>query len=98
MKQLCQQLENASRDLGAEATDTLGDEDITAKLEQRIIEVAKTVITARVETNRISGKVDKSWVEVPLTNTTRKRGWPPPRPWAKSPAPSKAGPTTPNRS
>jgi hypothetical protein len=42
----------------------LGDEDITAKLEQRIIEVAKTVITARVETNRISGKVDKSWVEV----------------------------------
>jgi hypothetical protein len=64
VKQLCQQLENASRDLGAEATDTLGDEDITAKLEQRIIEVAKTVITARVETNRISGKVDKSWVEV----------------------------------
>ena len=36
-----------------------------AKLEQRIIEVAKYVITAKSETNRISGRIDKSYVEVP---------------------------------
>ncbi len=36
-----------------------------AKLEQRIIEVAKSVITARSETNRVIGKVDKSYVQVP---------------------------------
>jgi hypothetical protein len=66
VKQLCLKLENAPRDLGSEANDTVGEDDITAKLEQRIIEVAKSVITARVETNRISGKVDKSYVEVPV--------------------------------
>ncbi len=65
VKQLCLKLEDAPRNLGAEANDGIGEDDITAKLEQRIIEVAKTVITARVETNRISGKVDKSYVEVP---------------------------------
>jgi hypothetical protein len=66
VKQLCRKLEDAPRDLGAEANDTIAEDDITAKLEQRIIEVAKTVITARVETNRVSGKVDKSYVEVPV--------------------------------
>jgi hypothetical protein len=65
VKQLCLKLEDAPRDLGREANDGLGEADITAKLEQRIIEIAKTVVIARVETNRISGKVDKSYVEVP---------------------------------
>jgi hypothetical protein len=65
IKQLCARLENASRNLGSEANDTVSEDDITAKLEQRIIEIAKQVVTARVETNRISGKVDKSYVEVP---------------------------------
>jgi len=65
VKQLCQKLENAPRDLGAEANDTIGETDITAKLEERIIDLAKTVIMARSETNRVGGKVDKSYVEVP---------------------------------
>ena len=66
VRQLCQKLEDAPRDLGAEANDSIGEDDITAKLEQRIIDLAKTVITDRVETNRISGKLDKSYVEVPV--------------------------------
>ena len=65
VKQLCLKLENAPRNLGAEANDSVSEDDITAKLEQRIIEVVKYVITARMETNRIRGKVDKSYVEVP---------------------------------
>jgi hypothetical protein len=68
VKQTCLRLENAPRDLGVEAgaDETASEDDITAKLEQRIIEIAKYVITARDETNRIAGKVDKSFVEVPV--------------------------------
>ena len=65
VKQVCLRLENAPRDLGTEADGAIGEEDIVAKLEQRIIEVAKYVITAKSETNRITGRVDKSYVEVP---------------------------------
>jgi len=65
VKAFCGKLENAPRDLGSEADDTVAEDDITAKLEQRIMDVAKTVIMARVDTNRISGKMDKSYVEVP---------------------------------
>jgi hypothetical protein len=65
LKEFCKKLEDAPRDLGAEANETVSEDDITAKLEQRIIDVAKTVITATVETNRVSGKEDKSYVEVP---------------------------------
>jgi hypothetical protein len=65
VKQICLKLENAPRDLGTEADGAIGEEDIVAKLEQRIIEVAKYVITARSETKRVVGKVDKSYVEVP---------------------------------
>ncbi|HUC84193.1 MAG TPA: zinc-dependent metalloprotease, partial [Candidatus Acidoferrales bacterium] len=66
VKQLCKRLEDAPRDLGSEANDTIAEDDITAKLEHRIIELAKQVITAQVDTNRLSGKVDKSYVEVPV--------------------------------
>jgi hypothetical protein len=66
VKQLCRRLENAPRDLGSEANDAISEDDITAKLEQRIIEMAKYVVTAKTETNRIGGKVDKSYVEVPV--------------------------------
>jgi hypothetical protein len=59
-------LENAPRDLGAEANDSISEDDITAKLEERIIEMAKHVVLAKNETNRISGRVDKSYVEVPV--------------------------------
>ena len=64
VKQICSKLENAPRNLGTEADGALGEEDIVAKLEQRIIEVAKYVITAKSETNRVSGRVDKSLVSV----------------------------------
>ena len=64
VKQVCKKLEDAPRDLGSEANDTVSEDDATAKLETRIIELAKTVIMARNETNHISGKVDKSLVEV----------------------------------
>jgi hypothetical protein len=68
IKQTCVRLENAPRDLGVEAgaDETASEDDITAKLENRIIEIAKYVIIARDETNRIAGKVDKSYVEVPV--------------------------------
>jgi hypothetical protein len=64
IKQVCLKLENAPRNLGAEANDTVGEDDVTAKLEQRIIELAKYVVTARAETNRIDGKMDKGYVQV----------------------------------
>ena len=47
-----------------EATDALGEDDITAKLEQRIIDLAKLVLTAKDDAKRLKGKVDKSIVEV----------------------------------
>jgi hypothetical protein len=64
VKQVCQKLGSAPRTLGTEANGGAREEDIVAKLEQRIIELAKLVITAKDETNRISGKVDKGLVEV----------------------------------
>src|SRR5262249_18880056 len=64
VKQVCQKLGSAARTLGTEANGGAREEDIVAKLEQRIIELAKLVITAKDETNRISGKVDKGLVEV----------------------------------
>ena len=66
VKELCKKFEDAPRDLGAEANDNISEDDITAKLENRIIDIAKTVILAKVDTNRISGRVDKSYVEVPV--------------------------------
>jgi hypothetical protein len=67
VKQTCHRLADAPRDLGAEAAmdGTVSEDDITAKLEQRIIGIASEVLTAQNETNRIAGKVDKSEVSVP---------------------------------
>jgi len=64
VKQACQRLTSAPRSLGNEATGAVGEEDIIAKLEQRIIEMAKLVITSRDETNRLEGKLDKGFVQV----------------------------------
>ena len=69
-KQICQRLENAPRTLGVEAAKTVGDEDIVAKLEQRITEMARLVVMARKEasgtneSSRVEGKLDKGYVEV----------------------------------
>jgi len=64
VKQVCARLENSSRDLGIVAQENLEDADITAKLEQRIIDTARLVLTAKDESKRLKGKVDKSLVEV----------------------------------
>lgn len=66
VKQICLHLENAPRDLGVEANDGVAEDDSVAKLEQRIIEVAKYVVTARDDSKRIEGRVDKSQVAVPV--------------------------------
>jgi hypothetical protein len=68
VKQTCIRLENAPRNLGVEASTsgTVSEDDITAKLENRIIELAKYVVTAQDDDKRIAGKVDKSYVEVPV--------------------------------
>jgi hypothetical protein len=64
VRQVCSRLENAPRDLGLAAQESLEDGDITAKLEQRILETARLVLTAKDDTRRLKGKVDKSLVEV----------------------------------
>ena len=64
VKQVCGRLEALPRDLSTEANGNLGDDDLVARLERRIIEVARTVILAKDEETRIRGKVDKSLVEV----------------------------------
>jgi hypothetical protein len=64
IKQVCQRLTNAPRSLGIEASGAAGEEDIVAKVEQRIIEVAKIVITSKEDGKRVEGKVDKGLVEV----------------------------------
>lgn len=57
-------LEKAPRDLGLKATGTLTDDDAVAKLEARIIDLAKYVLVTKAKESRIKGKVDKSLVEV----------------------------------
>ena len=64
IKQVCQRLDNTSRTLGVEANGAASEEDIVAKLEQRIIELVKLVITAKDDTKRLQGKVDKGIVDV----------------------------------
>ncbi len=64
VKQLCKRLEDAPRDLGMAANGNVAEDDIVAKLEQRVIEVAKQVVMARDETRQIQGKVDKANVTV----------------------------------
>ena len=56
--------ENATRDLGLKAFGVAGDDDVVDQLEKRIIELAKHVVTAKHETERIKGKLDKAHVEV----------------------------------
>jgi len=64
VKQVCQRLTNAPRTLAIEASGAAGEEDAVAKVEQRIIELAKLVITAKEDDKRVQGKIDKGYVEV----------------------------------
>ena len=62
---VCQRLTNATRNLDFEANGHVSDDDALAKLDQRIIDLAKLVITTQDETNKIEGKEDKQIVSVP---------------------------------
>ena len=64
VKQVCQRLTNAPRNLAAEAGGSAAEEEPVAKVELRIIELAKLVITAKADGQRVEGKVDKGMVEV----------------------------------
>lgn len=64
VKQVGQRLENANRDLGLLANESVEDGDITAKLEQRIVDLAKLILTAKDDAKRLKGKVDKGLVEI----------------------------------
>lgn len=66
VRQICGDFEDAPRDLGVEANDSVGEDDIVAKLEQRIIEVAKEVVTAKDDDKRLAGQLDKGYVSVPI--------------------------------
>jgi len=56
--------EKAPRDIGSKATGNLPEDDLVSKLEERIIDLAKEVITAKDKKSRIRGKVEKAHVEV----------------------------------
>ncbi len=64
LKKMCQKLEKSPRDLGVQALEEVSDDDVVARLERRIVDVAREVIMARNEERRHKGKVDKSLVEV----------------------------------
>ena len=64
VKRTCQRLGEGKRNLDDEANGVVGDDDIAAKLEQRVIDTAKLVIMGKEEGKRIEGKVDKGLVQV----------------------------------
>jgi hypothetical protein len=64
VKRSVQALETTSRDLGVQATGSVGDDDIISRFEQRIIDLSKAIIMAKEDSERRRGRVDKSLVEV----------------------------------
>jgi hypothetical protein len=64
IKGACLTLEKSQRDLGVQTLESVGEDDIVAKLERRIIDLAREVILKRNDDERRSGKVDKAFVEV----------------------------------
>ncbi|HEV7925654.1 MAG TPA: zinc-dependent metalloprotease [Verrucomicrobiae bacterium] len=65
VRRVCQHLTTATRNLDYEANAYVSEDDALAKLDQRIIDLAKVVITTQDETNRIDGKEDKQTISVP---------------------------------
>ena len=64
LKLICQKLENASRDLALEASGGIADSDPVAKLEQRILDLSRTILLAKDDSKRVKGRIEKSTVEV----------------------------------
>lgn len=65
VRRVCQRLTKAPRDLDLEANGEVSADDALAKLDQRVIDLAKTVVTALDRTNLIQGREDKTIVSVP---------------------------------
>jgi hypothetical protein len=64
LKRVCMVYERSQRDLGVKALEELPEDDIVARLERRILDVAREVIFARNEEKRHKGRVDRATVEV----------------------------------
>jgi hypothetical protein len=65
IRRVCKRLTSAPRNLDIEANGEVSDDDALAKLDQRIIDLAKQVVTSQDTTNLIQGREDKSLVSVP---------------------------------
>jgi hypothetical protein len=65
VRDVCQRLTKAPRDLDLDANGEVSADDALAKLDQRIIDLAKNVVTALDRTNLIQGREDKAIVSVP---------------------------------
>jgi hypothetical protein len=65
VRRVCQRLTKAPRDLDIEANGEVSADDALAKLDQRVIDLARNVITALDQTNLIQGREDKAIVSVP---------------------------------
>ncbi len=64
LKRVCAVLEKSPRDLALRALEELPEEDIVARMERRIFDVAREVILARNEEKRHKGRVDRATVEI----------------------------------
>jgi hypothetical protein len=64
VKRACVILEHAGRDISGEANKTVGEDDVVAQLDRRVIDFAKLVIMAKDDSERRKGKVDKGLAEV----------------------------------
>lgn len=64
LKRLCQKLEKAPRDLAVQGFEEVAEDDVIARLEKRIMDLAKEIVLSRNEEKRHKGKVDKAFVEV----------------------------------
>ena len=65
VQRVCERLGNSPRNLDYEANGHVSEDDVLAKVDQRIIDLAKNVITAQDETNKIEGKEDQQLILVP---------------------------------
>jgi hypothetical protein len=64
LKQLCQKLEKAPRDIAVQGFEEVAEDDVVARLEKRIVDLAREIILSRNEDKRHKGRVDRSFVEV----------------------------------
>ena len=95
--QVCQRLVNATRNLDMEANGEVRDDDALAKLDGRIIDLARIVITAQdeSETNLVQGRWTRRLFPCIASNTSKPPDWKRPACWGRRPALTRPGPTRP---